>query len=127
MKNTFNVVRPDDEPTSETKYIRYKYSEGLFDWFYSKVRMYGYNEFQWRKLDIDFDRTRVDHSNNGCRIWGTDGTYIKLYEVILLMELTNDEWMEIGGGTYGEMTVQDVVKYYYTMVEPTSLKKTDRL
>lgn len=107
MEKQLHVIRPDEHP-------KYKYSDGLFDWFYSKVKYFGFSSETWEECVIIIEQTKRDNKSNGIRIWLQDGTYIKLDEVLLLMEFTGKEWNAIENlSKCDTITIQDVVTYYY--------------
>lgn len=114
-KKRIYLIYPDDEPTSEMNCIRYKYSDGLFDWFYAKLKYFGFSTAEWHECVINKELTKKDNSENGCRIRLSDGTYVKFYEVYLMMEFTVAEWREIDKISDNKATMEDVINYYYSV------------
>jgi hypothetical protein len=113
-KKKLYVVIPNNKPTRETDYIRYKYSDDLFKWFYKRLKYYGFNTEKWTPCIIHKRFTRKDNSRNGCRIFFPDGSYVKFYEVYFLMEFKNKEWEKILEITKNNhVSMEDIINYYY--------------
>jgi hypothetical protein len=121
MEKNLYVVYPDDN-TGEYPY--YKYSDELFDWFYSRLKYDADNLDEFHPLDIDLEQTRKDNNPYGCRIWLKNGCYIKFTESILLMEFTSAERKEMKeiqidrSGDYLPIfgiTLKSVVDYFYSI------------
>ena len=112
MDKKLYVIYPDNEPSSETDYIKYKYSNELFEWFYDKVKYFSFSKDEWCDFKINKELTRKDNENNGCRITLSDGTYIKFYEVYFLMEFSFEEWQTINSV---EVTMSEIIDYFYSL------------
>lgn len=120
MKKNLYKIFPDKEPGADTNFIRYKYSDGLFYWFYNRVKYYSNNDDNCLyKFDIDAEATKRDHKANGCRVYFDDKNYIKLYELTFYMEFTKEEYsiMDMDAINWNP-TIEDVVNYYYDYIEP---------
>ena len=69
---------------------------------------------EFEEIDIDLERTRKDHMEDGCRIYDKEGYYYKLYEYYFMMSFTSFETDQIFGFMENDhVTVKDVVDYYY--------------
>ena len=111
MKDSLILVSADEDGTS------YQYSDELFDWFYSKVKYYQYygNIFENFKSFFNYNYTKKDHQENGCRIYNDRHEYVKLYETSFLMSFDEKELNEITS-RYGCPSVEDIVDYFYKEV-----------
>ncbi len=112
------VIKADEEPTRTTNWVRYKYSEELFDWFYDRLKFFSEDDLTWLRCDakvLDLECTKRDHANNGCRIYFADGSgYIKFYDASFLIELTIEEWDIIYYQIADrEPTIEDIVNFFY--------------
>jgi len=105
------IVDPDETPIEQ--YPKYKYSDGLFDWFYKRLKYWSEERERFVKCKINKERTKQDNSENGCRIILHNGDYIKFYEIYLLMEFTRQEHKELFDLSSFSITLEDVVNYYY--------------
>jgi len=104
-------VNPDKEGT------RYKYSDSLFSYFYARLRYWGeQSEFfdDPTLVQLDYAMTKKDNSENGCRIWATDGTYVKIYSQVFYMEFLDGEWARILKQSVNRSVVRvsDIVNYF---------------
>lgn len=67
--------------------------------------------------EIDFERTKRDHEDGGCRIWLKDRKYLKIYECQYLIEFSKEELQNIkkttGLFSLDELKVSDIVNYFY--------------
>lgn len=105
------LIKHDEQP-EPGYHSRYKYSDGLFDYVYSKLKYVGTgHEGFTSAAEIDLVKTRKDHQDNGCRIWYKDGTYETFYECDFLFELTDKEAKELR--VYNDPTLEDIVDYYH--------------
>lgn len=108
------IIYPDDEPTSDSVYPTYRYSDELFDWFYSKLKYTSDVPNGFEPLNLHYKWTKKDHAANGCRIYDKNGNYDKLSETYFLVELTREEWRGVNIiSEYDEVRLSDLVNYYY--------------
>lgn len=98
----------------ERKCYYWKYSDELFDWFYSRLK-FERNGNYFESINIDIEETRNDNKEDGCRIRLLDGTYIKLQESNFLFEVSEKEMKAIQAGHfYKNVTITDLVNYFYS-------------
>ena len=116
------LIRPDSEGTI------YIYSDGLFDWFYDRIKYISDDTEMFIPFIFDPIRTKEDNKNGGCRIWTKEG-YDKFYETFFLMEFSEHEWNEINMIKDGlnennniKKTMIDIVNYYYIYNEADNNK-----
>jgi len=111
MKRHLILVDNDEDGTS------YKYSDELFDWFYSRVKYYRDYGYIFKNFEsfFNYHYTKEDHRENGCRIYDNNHQYIKLYETSFLMSFDEKELNEITS-RYGCPSVEDIVDYFYKEV-----------
>lgn len=105
------IIHPDNEVDLD-HFPFYKYSDELFDWFYSNLVMLGDSYCLWEPNsvnDIDIKRTKEDHSSNGCRIWFKDGSYTKLYETLFMIKFNKKDISNLPE----DPKLSDLVNYYY--------------
>lgn len=83
------IIHPDENINNE---VLYKYSDGLFYWFFLKMLSFGDSiEVEQNKKSIDLWWTRKDLSKNGCRVWFMSGGYYKLWSLCFCLEFNENE------------------------------------
>lgn len=111
------IIEPDECGTE------YKYSDELFDWFYSRLKLYSCWG-AWDVADVDLKATRDDNSANGCRIWLKDGCYLKFCEYRFMLEFTYQEWDIIHARVkWVTPKLSDIVDYFYNSPKPEIKKE----
>lgn len=121
MKDKLLLAIRLDKPDN----IELEYSDGLFDWFFDKVKYVSHNVSIgiFEEANINMKRTKDDLSSGGCRIYqiskDTGEGYIKLYDCqILLLEFDDkDSSLLIKEGLDIEPELPDIVNYYYKHIK----------
>jgi hypothetical protein len=113
------TVYPDKDET------KYKYSDGLFDWFWDKVKYYYSGSIDVKHdreylNEVDLKQTKEDNSENGCRVWSKEG-YWKYYDLTFVLEIQDGMFYNLAD-KYGtgvneklkvNLSLKDLVNYYY--------------